>query len=503
MTQTIAIEPPAVTRRLSKSRFTTGLQCHKLLWWTVHEPDAHELEADAALKALFKLGAEVGVEARKRVPGGVLIDVHHDQYRERVAATAEALRHGAPVIYEAAFIADDTFVAIDILERHGDAHTVTEVKSTTSIKDHHIPDLAIQVHVARRAGLRVTRADLMHLNPECRYPDLGNLFVRADVTARVEACILDVPNEITAQLQALAGPLPVVAIGEHCKQPRECPFWDRCWAALPEHHVSDLYSIGYKKVAAFEGHGWVTIQELPEEAKLTAVQARQTRAVKTARMVVEPELRDALAEFEGPLAYLDFETVSLPIPRWNGRSPWAKMPVQFSCHIERASGAKHHEFWIADGPGDPRPEQAARVVAACAGARRIVAYNAGFERECLKILAEGAPALGGELDAVAAKLVDLLPLVRRHIYHPAFNASFSLKDVLPALVTDLSYEGRNIQDGGVASIRLVDLMLDAGMSVSERRALRQDLLDYCELDTLAMVRLLARVRELAGPTLVR
>jgi hypothetical protein len=145
MIETTTIAP----RRLSKSRFTTGLQCHKLLWWTVHEQDAAELKADAALKALFRLGDEVGVEARKRVPGGVLIDLPPDEYHERVAATAEALRHGAPLIYEAAFIADDTFVAIDILERHGDAYTITEVKSTTSVKDHHIPDLEIQVHVAR------------------------------------------------------------------------------------------------------------------------------------------------------------------------------------------------------------------------------------------------------------------------------------------------------------------------------------------------------------------
>jgi hypothetical protein len=161
------------------------------------------------------------------------------------------------------------------------ADQITEVKSTTSVNDHHIPDLAIQLHVARASGLTVTRAELMHLNPESRYPDLGDLFVRADVTARVEACILDVADEITAQLEALAGPLPTVAIGAHCKEPRECPFWDRCWGELPEHDVSDLYSIGSKKIAEFAAHGLVTIRDLPREDKLTTIHARNKANVKT------------------------------------------------------------------------------------------------------------------------------------------------------------------------------------------------------------------------------
>ncbi len=490
--------------RLSKSRFVAGVQCHKLLWWKVHEPDAPELQPDAALRSRLDFGAEVGAEARRRVPGGVLIDVPAEAYEQRVEATAAALRAGARVIYEAAFVADDTFVAVDILERQpGGAWTVIEVKSSTSVTDEHLPDVAIQVHVARRAGLEVARAELMHLNAACRYPDLDNLFVREDVTPRVEGYLLDVPGRITAQLRALAGPLPDVKIGEHCRRPRECPFWDRCWGALPAHHVTGLYGISYRRAAQFERQGWVTIHDLPEDAKLSPIQTRQARAVRRGEIVVEPGLRAALDAIAGPVAHLDFESVNLPIPRWTGLAPWEPMPVQFSCDVELRDGSLEHHEWLADGPGDPRREQAELVVEACAGANAVVVYNAPFERACLGRLGDAVPPLRAYLDQIAGRLVDLLPLVRRHVYAPGFDASFTLKSVVPALVPDFSYAALPIQDGGEASARLADLLFDGTLSADARRQLRQDLLRYCRQDTLATVRLLARLRQLSRPRLLK
>jgi len=139
--------------RLSKSRFVTGCQCHKLLWWTVHEPDAPELQPDKVLQDLFDQGRLVGEAARARFPGGVLIDLPHHAGAERVAATQAALDSGAPAIFEATFIADGTFVAVDVLEKHGDGYRLTEVKSSSSQKPEHIPDVAVQARVARARGL--------------------------------------------------------------------------------------------------------------------------------------------------------------------------------------------------------------------------------------------------------------------------------------------------------------------------------------------------------------
>ena len=180
--------------RLSKSRYTAGLQCHRQLWWRVHEPEAPELVPDAAQRAIFDQGTRVGRVARERVPGGLLIDFPPAAIGERVEATRHALEGGARVIYEASFLADDTFAAVDILERVRGGWRLIEVKSTTRVKLEHLADVAVQLHVLRKAGLPVGHAQLMHLNHECAYPDLDDLFTRADVTADVESLLPDVPR---------------------------------------------------------------------------------------------------------------------------------------------------------------------------------------------------------------------------------------------------------------------------------------------------------------------
>jgi len=493
--------PPA-SSRLSKSRYLSGLQCHKQLWWRVHEPEAPELSPTPGQQNLFAQGREVGERARGHVPGGELIDLPFYQYDNKVTATREALQRGRPAIYEAWFLADDTYVGVDILERTSRGYTVIEVKASNSRKPEHLPDAAVQVHVLRGAGLQVERAEVMHLNRECRYPDLSNLFIREDVTALVEAALIGVPDELAAQQMMLEGPLPDVPIGEHCTNPYDCPFLERCWPKVPDHHVSKLYRIERKRALELEADGYATIYDLPSDLELSVIHARQVKAVQTGRMVVEPTLPKALAQFASPLAFLDFETVSLAIPRWPGCRPWQQVPVQFSVHVEeRDRGLVHHQ-WIADGSEDPRPALAEALVEACAGARKVVAYHASFERECIKRLREGVPHLAKELERIEKRLVDLLPVIRRHVYHPDFGGGFSIKKTLPALVPGLSYSDLAVQDGEVATVELQRLMLQGTeMPPGERTALREALLAYCERDTWAMVKLLETLRGLVADQL--
>src|SRR5881227_3060659 len=493
----ITVHPmSAAPPRLSKSRYLSGLQCHKQLWWRVHEPEAPELAPSPGRQNLLAQGREVGERARQDVPGGEWIDLPVHQHDNLVAATREALQRDAPAIYEAWFLADDTYVGVDILERTPRGYGVIEVKASNRRKPEHLPDAAVQVHVLRRAGHPVERAQVMHLNPECRYPDLSNLFVREDVTALVEAALIGVADELAAQRAMLAGPLPDVPIGEHCTRPHDCPFIERCWPKAPDHHVSSLYRIDRKRALELEADGFATIYDLPSDLELSVIHARQVKAVRSGRMVVEPTLAKALAPFASPLAFLDFETVSLAVPHWTGCRPWQQVPVQFSVHAEERGALVHHE-WIADGPEDPRAALAAALVEACAGAKKIVAYYASFERDCIRQLREAVPGCAKELERIERRLVDLLPVIRRHVYHPDFGGGFSIKKTLPALVPGLSYADLKVQDGEVATVELQRLMFQgAEMPAGERAALREALLRYCERDTWAMVKLLERLRGL-------
>src|SRR5881296_1445882 len=492
----------ALAHRLSKSRYLAGLQCHKQLWWRVHEPDAPELVPDVALRNRFAQGAEVDQRARGYVPGGELIDLPFYEFDNKVAATRELLERAPPAIYEAWFLADETYAGVDILEHGSRGYGLIEVKATNRLKPEHLPDVAVQLHVLRRSGLSVERAEVMHLNPECRHPDLANLFVREDVTAAVEGALLGVPDELAAQQRMLEGPLPEVPIGDHCTQPHNCPFLERCWPKLPDSHVSKLYRIERKRVLELEADGIATMHDLPTDLELSVIHARQVKAVRTGTMVVEPALKDALRRFASPLAFLDFETVSLAIPRWPGCRPWQLVPVQFSCHAEeRGRGLVRHE-WIADAPDDPRPALAQALVEACAGARKVVAYYASFERDCIRHLKAAVPGLERELTRIEQRLVALLPAIRNHVYHPDFGGSFSIKKTLPALVPGVSYSDLKIADGETATVELLRLMFEgATMPPDERAALRRALLAYCARDSWAMVKMLETLRTLVAEQL--
>jgi len=319
--------------------------------------------------------------------------------------------------------------------------------------------------------------------------------VTADVAARLD----DLEREIVEQTRVIAAPEPPpVTPGAHCAKPHECPFMARCWPPRPEHHVTTLYRVGPTKAESYVANGWHTIHDLPDSVKLSAIAARQRRAVRQGEMIVEHEsLVDALALVDRPVAHIDFETVAPAIPCWPGCHPYDQIPVQMSCHVVQADGSATHREWLYDGHGDPRPEAARAILDACRGARTVTAYYAQFEQGCIKRVALAAPEHAAELNAIADGIVDLLPIVREHVYHPAFAGSFSLKKVLPALVPDLTYAGLDIAEGETAQVQLTRLLFERDMDEKERREIRDALLRYCQLDTWAMVALENRLRDLA------
>ena len=485
--------PPANTN-LSKSRFTAGWQCPRLLWWKVHEPDAPELEPDIVLKDRFDQGAQVGRLAQAEFPGGVLIDLPYND-PGRVKATRAAMDAGAPAIFEATFVERGVYVAVDVLLREGDTWAVIEVKSSTEQKPEHIPDAAVQAWVVAAAGLSVSRVEIMHLSKQYRLHQEGELFERTDVTREVIGFLPNVPGMVDEFRTALSGPRPDVAVGEQCGRPRDCPFLQRCWPDDRD-QIKNLYRVSYKAAQSYHQTGVRRIPDLPPGARLNPTQRRQVLSITENRIVVEPGLASALDAVAVPrLGFLDFETIQRAVPVWDGQKPWEQTAVQFSWHIAKPGGGYDHEEYLADGPDDPREEIAERLIAVTSGAERIVTYSA-FEATRIKALATQVPARADDLLAIVEKLVDFLPIVRNHVYHPDFRGSFSLKYVLNPLCPDLSYDDLVIVDGLRASVEIARLLFFAHL-VEDREGTRKNLLDYCERDTWATVRLVERLRELA------
>ena len=486
---------------LSKTRFTTGLQCHKQLWLKVHEPDAEELVVDEVQQHTFDTGTRVGELARTYLGPGTLIQAEYWNKSAKVQQTAEALKGGAARIFEASFEHQGVFAAVDGLERIDGGFRLVEVKSSTKLKEEHLPDIAVQRWVLDGAGVKVTDAQLMHLNNKCVAPKLDDLFLRTPATEETEALLPKVGPEVRRQLEMLAGPEPEVAIGDHCTTPYECPFVDRCWNGVPKHHVGTLMNLHHTKKKHFRANGIVTIHDIPADFQLTDRQEVQRASVLRGEMTVDhAALCEALAAYDvDRIAYLDFETVGEAVPVWDGCRPYDQIPVQMSCHVEGRDGTLTHHAWIASGPEDPRPACAQAVVDACAGADIVVVWHASMEKGCLERLAIGAPALKGKLDDVIARLTDLEVTYRASLYHPDFLGSYSLKPVVNTLLSpEDSYGNLPVNEGMLASVRLHKLMFEPEkIPAAEREQWRQDLLTYCGHDTVVMVKLVKFLRDLA------
>ena len=173
--------------------------------------------------------------------------------------------------------------------------------------------------------------------------------------------------------------------------------------------------------------------------------------------------------------------------------PYDPLPFQWSVHVLREPGAEteHHEFLATDS-SDPRHEFITSLCPVLGKSGSILVYSA-FESQRFSEIAAWLPEFSGRIQRIRRRLWDLLPVIRNHVYHPGFAGSFSLKHVLPALLPEMTYEGMEVADGTDAGLAWESL-IRGGLDQTERDRIRKALLDYCGQDTLAMVRLLEKLR---------
>ena len=463
-----------------------------------HEPDAQELVPNPAAEFFMDQGVRVADAARALFPDGTLIDLPYDRVQERLRATQVGLARGIPAIFEATFSEDGIVVVIDILALEDRSYTLIEVESSTSINDHHLLDAAFKAYVLRRVGIEVDAVEIMHLNDACRTRDLNELFVREAISGRVRNLFPQVSQLITDQNTMLAGTLPTVAVGKHCHEPQECPFKSRCWPALPLHHVETFYGLRQERSAQLGAQGLALVDEVPDSFPLTVIQQRQQRSVTQGELQVDGDLAGALIKLEGRVAFLAFGAVGLAIPVWEGLGPWHPHPVQFSRHIASPDEDLKRVELLAEGLDDPRPSMARALLEALEHVDVVVVYDKAFEKECLDLIAAGAPDHAKAIEAIKSKLHGLLPVVRNHVYHRDFLGSFSRTAVSSALVPDLRRESQEVFQEQTTDTLLHRLLFSGEpMEPAELEVVRRSLLANCTAESLALVRLKERLDDLA------
>jgi hypothetical protein len=482
---------------LSKSTFLRGVQCQKSLALNAFHPDLRD-PLDLATQFRMRQGIEVGMQARLRYPGGSVGRVP-DSFTDSLERTQEFIASGVPVIYEAAFEEQGVRIVADILERTLTGWRLIEVKSNTEAKLEHRWDVAVQVFVLRRAGLRIEDAVLLHLNKEyIREGELNYelLFTEETLLKEVEEMQAEVQSVIKISKQTLtSGRVPNIPIGAHCNDPVDCDFIGYCWKDVPDPSVFDVYYIG-KKAHALYAQGIQRIEDIPEDHPLDKRSLFHIEAYKAGETIVKSDrIRDFLLDLNYPLYYLDFETFALPIPPFDHLSPYEKVPFQYSLHVQSEPGRPlYHHGFLAEAGVDPRSEFLERLLEDTQGEGSIVVYYLPFERSVMASLAGSYPQFKNELDQRIGRLVDLLvPFRQRAYWHPDMGGSNSLKQVLPVFAPELSYDDMQVANGDQAMAVFLNLFEEVDPDEIELQ--RKALWEYCELDTLAMVRILDGLRD--------
>ena len=483
---------------LSKSQFIRGKQCQKSLWLYKHRPNLRTLP-DPQLQARFDEGSRVGVLAQELFPGGTGLSYSAQGFGANIRKTKDLVAAGVSTIYEATLHYDGVLVMVDILHRGEKGWEIHEVKASTSVKEPvHINDLAIQYHVVAGSGLKINRCSLVHINNQ--YERVGDLDVRSLFTVSDQTePVRDILPQIRADLerfkQVVAHPYePDIGIGKQCTDPYECDYKSYCWEGIPEVSVFSLTRLATERKFHLYHDGVITFEQLPEDMHLTPAQNLQVSSELEGTAHIDPDgIRSFLDQLQEPIGYLDFETFMPAIPLFQHQRPYQQIPFQFSLHIQEGDNLEHFEF-LAEPGTDPRPEFVNHLLEATRGCETIVVYNKSFETMILHQLAELFPEKSQLLDDIVSRIVDLMDVFKNRFYYTRdMNGSYSIKAVLPALVVDLSYQGLAIADGDAAMSAYLELQDEADEQVIERG--RHSLLEYCRVDTLAMVRIVERLNE--------
>lgn len=486
---------------LTKSDYLRYLQCKKYLWLHKKRKDLIG-EVTEAQQVIFDQGEEVETYAHQLFKEGKTVG------RDVFAAekeTKDFIDSGVEVLYQATAVSDQLLARADIFQYDSasKAWDIYEIKSPTEVQPEHIYDVCFQKVVFQKAGYKIGKTFLVHINKEyIRHGkiDPRGLLTVVDVTeevANLESIVeSDIPKALAATNEEEE---PNVRIIKQCKKPHPCPFIDYCWKNIPKYSVYNLNRINEKKLTDLLDDGVMEVKNIPLNFPMTDAQLNQVTVAQTQEPLIDyAGITASIGELKYPLYFFDYETFASAVPFFDGAKPYQQICFQYSLHVRRSKGAEleHYEF-LARGKENPVPDllkQLQKDISTPDGT--VLVWYKGFEMSRNTEMGEMFPEYKDFLASVNARVFDLMEVFQKQYYvHPQFKGSCSIKKVLPVLVPELSYSNLEIQEGGAAMRKYYEMNFETE-DEEKREKIYENLLKYCGQDTFAMIKILGVLEQI-------
>ena len=486
---------------INKSKYSAFCQCPKSVW--LKEYKNEEFVFDKSVGDRASISNEIcDLECKlfgKYVDATIMVDGKYD-FDKSIANTKYLIQKGTKVITKAVFVYDDASCTVDILRKVKGGYSIYATKSSTGPnKRAYIVDISYQKYLLQKCGINVVATHVINVNTKYKYNGILNIKKLFKIT-NVDTLVNEEIEHVESNLSKLREILelkeePDIGLNVGCHSPYTCGFWKYCSKFLPEQSIFDLYATSIQDKIKYYNKGIVSFEDIRNSnIKLGDMQNLQLEhSINDMQTYID---KDKVSKFlKGlwyPLYFLDFETVQLGVPKYRKSKPYYPTPFQYSLHyIEIEGGEVKHKEFLADPDKDPRKQIVKRLFEDIPENACVLAYNKFFERDRLKDLAKLFPKFGKKLNIIAANVKDLAePFIEGYIYNKTMRNSTSIKNVLPALYPlDKELDYANLDGVHNGNDAMTIFMKMKRMEKDERDIVRAELLEYCKLDTFAMVKI--------------
>ena len=504
-------------KNLTKTSYLNGLNCEKFLW--IDSFAQNKISPPGAFaQNLMDDGNEVGELVQDLYPGGTKVSKSIIDRDERISFTNHLIENGVKIIYEATFFAENIEIRVDALLKVKDGYEIRELKSTkwktdSTKKDKkflkYINDVSIQYYVLNKLGYYIANTYVMAIDGEYIRGDsldIKNFFKEIDVSDEVLYTQKSIPEKVKAFNEILSdnNSEPKTDIGSHChKDGQKCGAKKYCWQhqrKIPDYSIFDIFSLGKKSLSLYF-EDIVDIVDIPESYKKTPLQEFYIDHWNNkSTSINHKEIENFLSKLNFPLFHLDFESYNPAIPKYKNSRPYQQIPFQYSIHVEHNDDKYEHKEFLGNPKNDPREELILQLLKHIEGTSSVIVYSS-FEESRIKELARDFPKYSVKLLAIIPRIKDFEDLfIKRYYYSYKFKKKYSIKKVMQLLVPKMENRyvdlknAKKVSCGEEAILACKELFIEK--NPEKIKAIRKELLDYCELDTLATVESLRAIRSI-------